>query len=852
MSQTLSKQLRFAFKGINRSFAYQSGPEFTAVDALNVVPRDTGVRRLRGGSRPGLALFAAKGSSHPVRCTWTGHFVTGDKWDYDEDVFDAPSMSNYSALTNYTTSTTPSITHRVAYAETTARSFVVRTPTDFNSSAAYRISLTIVPYGGSHGATYRVITNATNYATCHYVYFTIDADGDWTVNLYNRSAGVDGAAVATASGSDGVAMLGDLEVEVSGGVTTVYWRKTSIVSASLSGGSTFGVAMEPGTNRAVLKRVSVQYYHVNDFDRNRPRTLVVQNGKLYRDTWIGYLSDASVLRTFANDRKIFVGQYGNTALFNDRSEPIASGIDGTLGSGSFDDAAGTNWSTLFSGKKVQDYVVHITSATGAGTYSILAVSSTTITISGGSTATPCTWRIERSPKRSLVPELDKPVIVSGADGIVSGSNTFDDVAANNWATLLANRTVTDYAVEILSAGVVIAEYPIISASSTAITIANGSNATGLTYRIVSKYKLTEWRATSGTLPVGCSILCTHLGRQFLAGDPLNPNELYASAINDPYDWAFGTEPADAFKASSSDLANIIGSPITALIPFGDEQLLIGTTDSVCRMIGDPTGGGSMDAASRTVGIASSTSWCYGTETECYFLSFGDGIYAATLPCPNCQVVRMSGEVLPDEFHSINPALVDISMRYDVVRRWVHIWFTPKAGSAAAMAQPTHWIFDVEGKGYFQVQYASNNHCPTDVCWYPGLSTEDRCVLMGTYGGDLIRYSDWAENDLGQTITSYVQLGPVMLAANGDAGMLTDLIPRIPADSANVTARLRVAKTADTSVSGSYKEFTFTAGSTYRKNAGRSGGAFTLELRGTGRPWWMETVDCIIEPVGMLR
>lgn len=403
MPQVAVKELLPPLAGEHAAASIQAQPPFTTPLALNVC-RDYLNRRDRTASRPGLMTFAPAPSSHACRMLGVGYFKLADKYDHWNDTFNYSTMA-YTALTNYTTSTLPTVSDGVAWTATTARSFALPSgaTTDFDSSAAYMLGITIVPYAGSHGATYRILTNSTNYATCHYVKFTIDNDGDWTVNLYERSAGVDGAAVATASGSLGAVYPIELEVKVASGTTTVYLNRTSIASGAMTGGSSFGIAMEAdSTYRAQIDRVSLQYYRTTLFDLGRPRMFGIWNGVLYCDSFVGHFAAVSTNLRFATDRNLSHAVFGQKVYIADGSEAVlASGTDGVVSSGGtqFDSASYTDWTLLLSNSTGTDtYFGNFAVVIGNESYVVTARTIDKLTISGATDGSGQTWKLVRCAK----------------------------------------------------------------------------------------------------------------------------------------------------------------------------------------------------------------------------------------------------------------------------------------------------------------------------------------------------------------------------------------------------------------------------------------------------------------------
>ncbi len=865
---TATRELLFPFSGINRSTAIQSQPPFTCFDALNVWPRDPFKQRQRGGRRAGLDMFAKQASANPIRLLHSTVIKSPDpKFDVVNDSFDYASMSHYTVLANATASTVPSVANGMAYTTLSNVSFDLPTPSDFNStSAAYRLSAYVVPYLGSHGGGQYELVVATNstptYATCVTAQFTITSTGSWTAAIVERAAGTP-TTLGSGSGNDASIMPGRLEVERSGSAVTLYWRGTSIATGTISSATGTGTAvvMRPtGGAQMQIDWVSLQHSRSNDFDRQRPRLLMSQGGVLYRDTFLGQWAAAGTMRTLASDRRLMTADFGGNTFIADYSEPIASGINGVLTSTSFDSATYTDWTTPFSGKKFQDYCINVTSVSGAGVYRLLDVASGSLTTINGSNLTKLTFRVERCPKYANVTSMDRAVIASGTDGVITGTNVFDSATYASWNAIFDGRTNTDYAVEILSGSTVTAEYPVLSHIDAEVGIANATNATGLTFRIVGKNKLTEWRATAGSVPVGCSILASFMGSAILAADPLDPNEFYVSKIGDWFDWDFtSTVKGAAYKGSLGTAGKITGG-ITAVIPYADTYCLFCVRGATFRMIGHPSDGGSILPVDSRVGAVSKTAWCYGADNGEAFLLTNDGIYVTRVDSAGGELARISRNPLPNEFLQLTPENTDISMTYDLRNRGIHVFLTPKAASAATMPQPTHWFFDLDSKGFFRIQYASNNHCPTAAIWYQGLSLDDQCALFGTYGGDTLRYSHHAENDCGQAITDYVLLGPIQLGRGFNEGLLRTLRAKLAEDSASVTWRLFVGDTAEAAVNNAVTNTTpiddwtgtFAAATVAYDHPQARGAASVLRITGGTRPWAMENIVAAVEELGIAR
>lgn len=853
--------------GLQRSTAYQSQPPFTTYDALNVWPRDPDQGRARMGTRAGLSLITPGPAEAPWRLFETILVKTNDRFAYWADSFQHASLDHWTLPSELTGAVRPTLAGGKAYADSGTAAVAIPAQTGFDATARFRFGIFLCPKSGEYGGTYRLyfgMATGNDTDDSFRLNFTIDADGDWSAQFVERVSGVDSNISTAATGDDLASIEGWLTVEVHGTSAKAYWRGTLIKTVTLGSAvdgtkPAMAFALLPGAKRAQVDQVSLEYYKTSDFDMLRPVLVASQNGLLYRDGFRGELTRSIATRTLASDRRITGADWGGLKFLNDRSEPILSGGDGTLGSGTFSAASVASMATALAAYNLEDLVLVILSETGRGTYVITAASSG-LTITGGVSATNAKWWITRSPKIYDPVADGEAILASGTDGAITGGNTFDSATYTDWnvpfAGKLAAATLAKYSLEILSGSTVTARYSISSVSTGTLGISAASDGTGLTWRIVRNDKLILWRATSGrgTVPVGCTAIARHMGSIYLAGDPVEPNEWYKSRNGDPYDWYFEDTDEGAATKGSNGEAYVIRDAVVGMIPYADRYMLFGCRSSFWRLSGDVTAGGSISAIDYTAGMASSTAWCHGENAgQVFVLSPDQGLLATQIDCPTCELVRLSRDSIPRELINI-PADVEISMVYDVRNRGVIITLTPMVASEGVMPVPTHWFFDTVTRGYFPMQFADKGHNPVSLLWYPGAGAEDRYVLAAGFNGDVLRFTWTAENDCGNAIAAYVTLGPMMLGQAGiGGGSVADIWANLTADSADVTWSLYVGKRAEDAVRNSVATTgTFRAGVIRHAQPRRSGGAWALKLSGSGLRWCFESIGAQIEPLGMLR
>jgi hypothetical protein len=183
----------------------------------------------------------------------------------------------------------------------------------------------------------------------------------------------------------------------------------------------------------------------------------------------------------------------------------------------------------------------------------------------------------------------------------------------------------------------------------------------------------------GGVPFGCGLAAAYNDRLVLARDHV----WYMSRAGDIWDFDFSQEDAAAAIGGSLDNVGQIGSPITALAPFGDDYLVFGCLNELWVLKGDPGAGGVMSNLSRTVGIVGQNAWCITPTGEMVFLST-DGVYV--LPSgAGAYPQSLSRDKLPRELMSVDRSRVRVCMAYDVQRRGIWLYLTPD------VEQGRHWF-----------------------------------------------------------------------------------------------------------------------------------------------------------------
>lgn len=260
----------------------------------------------------------------------------------------------------------------------------------------------------------------------------------------------------------------------------------------------------------------------------------------------------------------------------------------------------------------------------------------------------------------------------------------------------------------------------------------------------------------GTTPTNCFLCCNWRGRFVLAGDSNNPQNFYMARVGVPTDWDFSqTDPAAAVAGNLSESGQI-GEPIVALIPYTDDYMLIGCTNSLWMLQGDPADGGSITRVSDQMGLVSPNSWCVDPVGTLYFIARG-GLYSVRPIWEFYQPPQLlSGETYDQYFQAIINGSFYISMQWDVDAKYLHIFATPTDDTQVG----THLIWDQRNGGLWPQVYPLAQG-PTATCRYAANNISGlRAIMLGGWDGYVRSWTSTNLDDDGTAISAYAVLGPI--------------------------------------------------------------------------------------------
>jgi hypothetical protein len=291
------------------------------------------------------------------------------------------------------------------------------------------------------------------------------------------------------------------------------------------------------------------------------------------------------------------------------------------------------------------------------------------------------------------------------------------------------------------------------------------DGTNITTLPLATNTVTAYAATAGFTPgnatpttgptTTCTLATQWRSRLVLAGDSANPQNFYMARTGVPTDWNYAAlDPAAAFAGNLSTSGKI-GEPITALIPYTDDVMLIGCANSLWMIEGDPADGGTIVQVSNNMGIVSKDAWTIAPDGKLYFVATGGlhvlrPLWAAYEPPQN-----LTEKVYPQYFQAINWGQNNVQLVWDADRHYLHIFNT-----LPASAQSTHIVWDNRNGGLWPMAFPTNIGPTASIAYLADATNVNRAIVLGGQDGFLRRLTDTTTDDDGTAISSTVTLGPI--------------------------------------------------------------------------------------------
>lgn len=288
-----------------------------------------------------------------------------------------------------------------------------------------------------------------------------------------------------------------------------------------------------------------------------------------------------------------------------------------------------------------------------------------------------------------------------------------------------------------------------------------------------------------------SLLRTYRGGVCITSIEGEPNAIYRSAIGEPLTWntaerAQGRAWVIGPNIERSGLS--IADPVLALSVAADNVLLIGCTNSMLVLMGDPVDGAAeLRPLSLSIGVsgpnaitlAESGLTVFHSPEGMHAVSAGDGVWSFSAGTLN--------NILT--FARADRSLHQVTVVRDPDRGGLHIFLTKGAGAAS-----THFWYD-EGIGKYRD--GNGGFYPEQYPWTPTCATVWKGqVIIGTREGRLVQFDDTLNTDLGAAIDSVVSFNLIDEDPIDNDMLVDEILPMVSSQSSQFTISLYGARTPE--------------------------------------------------------
>ncbi len=336
-------------------------------------------------------------------------------------------------------------------------------------------------------------------------------------------------------------------------------------------------------------------------------------------------------------------------------------------------------------------------------------------------------------------------------------------------------------------------------------------------------------SVKGGFPPRCELVAAYSGRLVMArGD--NAFTVYQSRYGDPFDFDYGPEVQSISQAIAGTVASQgkPPEPITALIPFRDSRLYIGTTESLFVQTGDLADGGRLDQLDKSQGVAPGYAWCESTSGIYYFSARGGVNFLNA----QSQISVISYGSVQRRLEEIDITKSSIKLCYNWIDKTVHVFVL--ANNVGSDVE--HFVFDEALGAWHKDSFGSGfENAVTTAATQHGDSPEDRSLLIAFGDGRVRRWDQYAQDDDGKPIQSYAMVGPLVSGQEGIETRIQGLYAQLATDQGPVEVAIRASNSADApGPPGTFARLEPGRGLGVGVNA--SAPALYVDVRGIGSAW----------------
>lgn len=262
----------------------------------------------------------------------------------------------------------------------------------------------------------------------------------------------------------------------------------------------------------------------------------------------------------------------------------------------------------------------------------------------------------------------------------------------------------------------------------------------------------------GEMPALATVVSRFRGRVVLSGNSTVPHSWDMTRQDNPFDLLFLEEDAASAVLGQNAAIGQIGDVVVSLMPYNDDYLIYGCSNSVWILAGDPAGGGSLDPMNETTGIMGRDAWAKDGDGNTYIVGT-DGIYRVAKNLSSFENITMAKIPTIIEDLGLDADKQIVTIGYDGRQHGLVIGVTTREDGS----NENFW-YDLRTNGFFPESYPEEFSLFSQF-YYKADNPEYKRLVVGCNDG-LIRTFDTAvKNDEGTAIDSYVVLGPKPLSTD---------------------------------------------------------------------------------------
>jgi hypothetical protein len=308
-------------------------------------------------------------------------------------------------------------------------------------------------------------------------------------------------------------------------------------------------------------------------------------------------------------------------------------------------------------------------------------------------------------------------------------------------------------------------------------------------------------SVDSTPPVGCGLIANHFDRIILAGDYDNPHALYGSRSGNPFDWDITAQDGGSAFDSSGLVSGHIGEPPTSLISHSRDCLIVGCTDSLYSMVGDPMAGGQVYILSPTSAPLMQSAWCQ-TDSGATFYLGREGLYMIEPGCATSAPRNVTRGVIPDDLIGMDPDNNKVSLGYDGRFGGIHVCINGSSSSYPDFNYFYTWPNSQNPQGAFFPEEFSFG--AVDLCINVRSELDDtRTGLTMLIGGGSKAFTKSVTQE-SEAFNSHVWIDLGDMGDPVTEGMLDELSIILSENSADLDYELKVGSSAQEAYNGNVK------------------------------------------------